>query len=378
VSDPWGVVDLFAGAGGLSAGFSNVSTISGDPAYRIIRAVESDAAAAASFEANFGSADVFVGPIEEWLELEDADVVVGGPPCQGFSQLGRRDPTDPRNRLWEQYFRVVESIRPAAFVLENVDRFRASAELLEFRRRCAEAGYPQTHVAPLNAADFGTPQKRVRTIVVGIREGLPMIDPLPLPTHAQAPTFDDSAPWRTVADTLRGVSDGLPATTRLAGGRTVTVERFDGSTATIPGPYPTSELHIGRAPTERSLERYRHIGPGQNRHALPEHLQAPCWRKHKSGSADVMGRLSWDKPAVTVRTEFFKPEKGRYLHPSEHRALTHLEAALLQGFPLDYRWCGSKIEIARQIGNAVPVQLAEAVARSLYTALIATSEPSAA
>jgi DNA (cytosine-5)-methyltransferase 1 len=378
VSDPWSVVDLFAGAGGLSAGFSRTSTSTGDPAYRIVRAVESDAAAAASFASNFGEADVFVGPIEEWIELDDADVVVGGPPCQGFSQLGRRDPSDPRNRLWEQYFRVVQGIRPSAFVLENVDRFRASGELAEFRRRCADAGYPQTHVASLNAADFGTPQKRVRTIVVGIREGLPTIQPLPIPTHAQAPTFEGAAPWRTVGDTLRGTSEQPPDSTRLAGDRTVAVRRFDGTTTSVPGPYFTSELHVGRAPTELSLERYRHIGPGQNRHALPERLQAPCWRKHKSGSADVMGRLNWDKPAVTIRTEFFKPEKGRYLHPSEHRALTHLEAALLQGFPLDYRWCGSKIEIARQIGNAVPVQLAEAVARSLHAKLTADSETSAA
>jgi DNA (cytosine-5)-methyltransferase 1 len=80
-----------------------------------------------------------------------------------------------------------------------------------------------------------------------------------------------------------------------------------------------------------------------------------------------MGRLRWDSPSVTIRTEFFKPEKGRYLHPEEHRAITHLEAALLQGFPLDRLWLGSKTSIARQIGNAVPIELGAAIGRLLDT-----------
>jgi DNA (cytosine-5)-methyltransferase 1 len=84
---------------------------------------------------------------------------------------------------------------------------------------------------------------------------------------------------------------------------------------------------------------------------------------------DVMGRLRWDRPSVTIRTEFFKPEKGRYLHPSQHRALTHYEAMKLQGFGDDFKWCGSKLQIARQIGNAVPVELARAVGDHLANAL---------
>lgn len=77
---------------------------------------------------------------------------------------------------------------------------------------------------------------------------------------------------------------------------------------------------------------------------------------------DVMGRLHWDRPSVTIRTEFYKPEKGRYLHPEENRPITHYEAALIQGFPSDFRWHGSKTSIGRQIGNAVPVPLGEVIA----------------
>ena len=102
---------------------------------------------------------------------------------------------------------------------------------------------------------------------------------------------------------------------------------------------------------------------------LPDELKAPCWVGHRSGSGDVMGRLNWDKPSVTIRTEFWKPEKGRYLHPAADRPITLMEGALLQGFPEDYLWCGSKTEIGRQIGNAVPIALSAAIGRHLRSQL---------
>lgn len=120
-------------------------------------------------------------------------------------------------------------------------------------------------------------------------------------------------------------------------------------------------LHMGRNPRPTSLERYKVVPEGGNRfdlqRARPD-LTPRCWLEKPSGSTDVFGRLSWDKPALTIRTEFFKPEKGRYLHPSEHRPITHREAARLQTFPDDFAFAGSSIQIARQIGNAVPPVLA--------------------
>src|ERR1700744_1609418 len=101
-------------------------------------------------------------------------------------------------------------------------------------------------------------------------------------------------------------------------------------------------MHLTRYYEPSSLRRFARIPPGGNRFDLPRHLMSQCWRDHTTGSTDVMGRLSWDKPSVTIRTEFFKPEKGRYLHPTEPRALTHHEAARIQGFPDDYLWVGSK------------------------------------
>ena len=133
-------------------------------------------------------------------------------------------------------------------------------------------------------------------------------------------------------------------------------------------------LHFGRRPRPESLKRYRAIPEGGNRFDLarnaPE-LLPRCWAEKPTGTTDVMGRLWWDRPSVTVRTEFFKPEKGRYLHPTADRPITHREAARLQSFPDDFAFEGTKIEIARQIGNAVPPGLAEAIARHLHSVAFA-------
>jgi DNA (cytosine-5)-methyltransferase 1 len=133
----------------------------------------------------------------------------------------------------------------------------------------------------------------------------------------------------------------------------------------MPGEFTTRQLHVGRTYESASLARIRTIPAGGNRFDIPTKMQPACWQKHSSGSADVMGRLHLDRPAVTIRTEFFKPEKGRYLHPTEDRAITHYEAAIIQGFTSSHRWVGSKVSIARQIGNAVPIALGSAIARHL-------------
>ena len=144
----------------------------------------------------------------------------------------------------------------------------------------------------------------------------------------------------------------------------------------LPGPYTSRQLHVDRLYSTVSKARFRCIPPGGNRHDLPIELQAPCWRGFTKGASDVMGRLHWDKPSVTIRTEFTKPEKGRYLHPSEDRALTLYEGAVLQGFPDSYKWVGSRTDIARQIGNAVPIDLGRAIAEQLvYEASAAADQP---
>lgn len=343
------VIDLFAGCGGLTQGFIE----SGE--FSPVAAVELDLHAAATYAQNFGN-HVYVGDVADWLagQIPAADVVVGGPPCQGFSALGKRDPGDPRNQMWRHYVETLWRVRPEFFVLENVPQFLPSPEFGAFQDETSPGGKLADYVLEsfvLNAADFGTPQSRRRAVVIGRKRGR---DPLGAPPRMTGAVLMDAFPaWLspTVSDTE------LPAS----------VVEFGGTN--VPGPYKIQDLHITRTPTETSKARYRAIPPGGNRRDLPDHLLAPCWRKHRSGSGDVMGRLVWDRPSVTIRTEFFKPEKGRYLHPVEHRPITHAEAALIQGFPESFLWCGTKTTIARQIGNAVPPALAKVIATLLANAL---------
>lgn len=350
------VVDLFAGCGGMTAGFAAAG-------FEPVMAVEWDLAAAATYAANFGESHMHWGDIAEVpsAAVPRADVVIGGPPCQGFSNLGARDAEDPRNKLWVEFLRVVRAADPQVFVLENVDRFSRSSE---FGLLMDSIGDRWRHVewAVLNAADYGVPQRRQRTILVASRVG-----PVPLP----APTRSRDGGWATVRSAFAGVpfateSFDLPSSSVTFFGQTV------------PGIFKSTDLHVGRRPRPMSLERYDCIPPGGGRFDLPDHLLPPCWANKATGTTDVMGRMRWDAPSVTIRTEFFKPEKGQYLHPQwdpddparrVNRPITHREAALLQTFPADFAWCGSKPEIARQIGNAVPVRLAQAVAEAVAARL---------
>ncbi|RKT70308.1 DNA (cytosine-5)-methyltransferase 1 [Saccharothrix variisporea] len=344
------MIDLFAGCGGMTSGFASAG------GYHPVMAVEWDLHAAATYAANFGEdhmtwSDIAAIPNRA---IPRADVIVGGPPCQGFSNLGSKDVDDPRNSLWREYLRFVRKAKPKVFVIENVDRFLTSTE---FALLQAETKGYELSAGLLLAADFGVPQRRRRAIVIGSRVGR---IPLPTPTHPKPR-------WHTVRDVLTGLPD-RPRTTALPNSR---VEFFG---VELPGRHKSPDLHIGRNPTPLSVERYRHIPPGGGRFDLPDHLLPRCWREKKTGTTDVMGRMRWDEPSLTIRTEFYKPEKGRYLHPQHDRPITHLEAARLQSFPDDFEWCGTKIEVARQIGNAVPPTLARAIANHLKPHLDGTAE----
>ena len=322
--------------------------------YASVCAVELDPVAAASYRATFGNI-VHVGDIGAWLDegvVPPVDLVIGGPPCQGFSTLGKQDAEDIRSSLWRDYARAIVKSQPSFFVLENVGAFLKSPQ---YRGLC-DATSPggtladyDVESAVLNAADYGAAQARRRTIVIGHRRDLPAPG-MPQPTHVGSHV--------SVRTALKGVAPSVVGTDLP--------ERWtEVGTRWQPGVFRTNQLHVGRTYSTTSLARIRSIPPGGNRFDIPDYLLPDCWRKHLTGSADVMGRLRWERPSVTIRTEFFKPEKGRYLHPTENRALTHYEAALIQGFPASHRWVGSKTSIARQIGNAVPVPLGAAIARHL-------------
>lgn len=333
------ILDLFAGCGGLTKGFVDTGR------FTPVGAVERDFAAAATYAENFGGDHMYLGDIRDWFVFPLADVVIGGPPCQGFSNLNRWATADPRNGLWQEYLRVLDVVRPQVFVLENVGRFLLSEQYLELKARIR--GDYQLRSAIVRATDFGAAQLRRRAIVIGTRVDLEPID-LPQPDVPQ---------WNVVSQALEGIPQEIdPSHTDFPDAWT---EHFD---IEIQGPFRGPDLHVTRRYDRLSVERFLAIPTGGNRFDLPEHLKAPCWSRASTGAGDVMGRMRWDTPSVTIRTEFFKPEKGRFLHPQQHRAISHWEAARLQGFDDTFAWCGSKTEVARQIGNAVPVPLARGIA----------------
>lgn len=337
------LIDLFSGAGGMSLGFCDDRFAGG---FTPVLAIDNDAAAIKTHELNFAGRAIGAN-IEEWLrenEVPQADVVIGGPPCQGFSLLNKKRDGDARRALWEPFIEISERSGARVFVMENVAELFRSPEREMIEAKARQHSF-QTEAMIVNAADYGAPQTRRRTIIIGWRDAYNLPNFPPLPSHAD-PTRKTNLPrWRTVRDAI----GDLPVDT----------------SGTEIGHRSPLDLHFGRTPTDKSLARYRAVPPGGNRFDLQRNrpdITPDCWIKKTSGSTDLFGRLWWDRPSVTIRTEFYKPEKGRYLHPEADRPISHREAARLMGFPDDFRFYGSKIEVARQIGNAVPPRLAGALA----------------
>jgi DNA (cytosine-5)-methyltransferase 1 len=342
----YSLMDLFAGCGGMTLGFEATGR------FRSVFAVEWGADAAETYRRNFGD-HIVAGAIESVESFPDVDVVIGGPPCQGFSPLNMQGVGLERRSLWQQYLRALEDGQPSLFVMENVPELLRSAEYHSFAHAARSLGF-SVEGRILNAADYGVPQRRKRAIVIGSRTGAPGWPALEyFPPHA-VPL--GGKPWRSLRDAV----EGLPL-------------------------QPTGEnWHNPRNPRPTSLERYRTIpNEGEGRFDLADRrpdITPACWLRKKTGSTDVFGRLWWDRPAYTIRTEFYKPEKGRYLHPSEHRPITVREAARCMSFPdwFELPDHQSMTSVAKQVGNAVPPLLAQHVATVLAEQLDeAVSAPAA-
>ena len=362
------VVDLFAGAGGLTLGFTKTLGQTFTPVW----ANDFNKFAANTYNANFGehcTTDDIQEIVENRIdEIPKADLVIGGPPCQGFSLLNKQRDDDPRKQLWRPYLKIVEHTGADIFVMENVPQLLGSEEHEEISELAHSLGFKMAF-AKLCAADYGVPQTRWRAFIIGCKFTNPSEFFPPKKTHLRpndantrmmfTEEFDlyvsRARPWRTVRDAI----GDLPPPRGIE----------------IRDEPPPLDLHFGRSPTPMSLKRYMAIPKeGMNRFDLQERakeLTPACWIRKKEGGTDLFGRLWWNKPAFTIRTEFFKPEKGRYLHPCQHRPITHREAARLQSFPDSFKFTGSKIEIARQIGNAVPPVLAARIADCVFAMLAA-------
>ena len=314
------LIDMFSGAGLFSAGFVQRG-------FRPVKAVDLSREAVASYNRNLPPVAI-AASVTEIDDVPAADVLIAGPPCQGFSTLGRQDPLDVRNALALQVPRWADASGADVVVVENVPPFLASPQWRQLAGELEALGYAiDTWI--LDAVDFGAPQLRRRAFTVASRIGA--IDP-PAPTGAR------SAAGPAIA---RPIAAGDP-------------------------------LHVWPTPTGVAARRIPLVPPrGDKRDVLrlaPE-LCPPSWERVGCQATDVWGRIDPDLPANTIRCTFQNPSKGRYLHPTEHRTLSLREGARLQGVPDDWTFVGRPYPVARQIGNGVPVPLASAVAGAVRAAL---------
>lgn len=307
----FGVLDLFAGAGGISLGFEKAD-------FNVLCAVEIVDVAAETHRRNFPNSEVYCGDIgefkpNEFVSSAEVDIVIGGPPCQGFSVAGKRDPNDPRNRLFEQFVRVVGETQPDYFVMENVPGILTMSQgkvkdaILE---AFAEVGYPDVSVAVLEAANYGVPQIRSRAIFIGNRHGLP--NPFPAPILSQD---------KYVA--IESAIGDLPAWERVP------------------------ELnHEWTNHSKKFTERISKVKPGGSLYET---------------FADAYKRQYRGVPSMTVKEN----HGGTHIHPDFDRCISAREMARLQSFPDSFFFTGGMKKAMWQIGNAVPPKLAESIALAL-------------
>lgn len=333
-------LDLFCGCGGTTQGLR-------DAGFTVVGAIDIDPYAISTYEINHPEVKVWKQDIRSLKELTikrslhirkgELDLLVGCPPCQGFSSMrtlnGKLRVNDPRNDLLLQFQQYVESFRPKAIMLENVPGLASDERFNLFCQSLFSLGY-KGKAAIFNAADYGVPQRRRRLIyIAGYKREIPFGDPI------------------TEKITVRDAIGNLPPA---------------GSTV--------DELHKATGKrSERIQRRIERIKEdGGSRADLPEEDQLEC-HKRCNGFKDVYGRMAWDDVSPTITGGCFNPSKGRFLHPVEHRPITLREAAILQGFPADYKFpqIPSVSAIALLIGNAFPPPLIAVHAKSIYNSLLA-------
>lgn len=339
------VIDLFAGVGGLSLGFENSG-------FDVVLANEYDPGIAAAYEKNHGKTKMIRGDITS-LDLRKAfagyagkvDVITGGPPCQGFSQKGKRKTIhDKRNFLFKYYVKVVELVQPRYFVMENVPNL-LTAEGGFFRKELEElfnsTGY-QLKMGVLNASDYGVPQNRRRAIIIGKRGG----DAPALPAAKEG----NVTVWDAISD-LAYLNSGEGEDTQRY--------RNKPQSAYQEGLRAGSALlynHVATRHSQSALERLAMIPPNAGKEVLPaDHLT-------KSIYSGTWTRMRKDEISVTITTRFDTPSSGKFTHPFLDRAITVREAARIQSFPDSFHFIGTKGSQMKQVGNAVPPLLASAIA----------------
>lgn len=351
------VIDLYAGPGGTGLGCKAAG-------FQILAAIENDPSAATTYQTNLGVVvkrsdinDLHAKDlrIELKLEVGDLDVLIGCSPCQGFTRMRNDNGAgDPRNELIRQYISYVEEFQPRFALFENVPGLVRSKHgklfYQELRQKLTDMGYGLVENI-VDAADYGVAQHRRRAIVIAGRNN--KVIAFPRATHGNPNSNKvkngQLLPWVTVRDVISDYPN--------------LIQGEDGSEGGI---YPN---HKAPRMGEKVMGFISKVPPdGGSRRDVPRNDWLKCHLSH-DGHSDVYGRLSWDKPSNTITSGCTNVSRGRFVHPSQNRGLTHREAAALQSFPDNYVFYGKGI--SAQIGNAVPPCLAHTLMKALYQEILA-------
>lgn len=357
------VIDLFCGAGGLSLGFRLAGCV-------VTHAVEMDRWAATTYRTNSRQTILIEGDVRSvdprQLNCGTAKhsplfAIIGGPPCQGFSETNRRTRSvdNKQNYLYREFFRFVRTLRPAWFVLENVAGLRTLAAgtfLKSIMRSAKRAGYTASAIE-LNAADYGVPQFRRRLFIIGNRFNYPI----------SLPSSTCGLLGRNPYVTVREAISDLPvlangASTNVRSYRTAASASYQRRMRTAPACKQVSGNLVTRS-NATVIERYRMVRQGDNWASIPSIL----FSDYKSLGLCHTGlyhRLDWDAPASVIGN--FR--KNMIIHPTQQRGLSIREAARLQSFPDHYVFCGSIGFQQQQVADAVPPSLSRAIAETIILA----------
>jgi len=368
------VVDLFAGAGGLSYGFAE------DPEFEIIAANEIAYDMAQTYRLNHPNVKVYQCDIKTFgletlqsdlgIKRGEIDLLIGGPPCQAYSTVGKRLLNDPRGQLFQEYYRILKELAPTTFIFENVKGLlsMSKGELFQTILSLFQSLGYTVYYKVLNAADYGTPQIRERIIVVGTTLKHPYHFPAPTHTNSMDLFASGLKPYLTLAEAI----GDLPL---IKSGE----ESFSYATA----PQNSFQARMRQYAPDKLMD---HNAPKNNAklvklmQLLPDGgspLDLPEALRPKSGFKNTYCRLWWHRPSTTITRNLSTPSSSRCIHPKAPRPLTTREGARLQCFPDHYIFYGSRSSKNLQIGNAVPtflsIALKESIKAHLHTEILSTA-----
>ncbi len=345
------ILDLFSGAGGFSCGLDALEN------FQTVMALDFNKYAIETFKHNFPNADTLIGDITndeikktiiEKSKEYDVNMIIGGPPCQGFSNKGKKlGLDDPRNFLFLEFLDVVEKVKPEIFIIENVKSMIRAADgyfMNEIQTSIEKLGYFMT-CNVLNSVDFGVPQKRERAFIIAYKH---KTINLPQPSTVNKVT----------------VREAISDLSYLESGEGDNVSNYKNkpeSNYQIDLRNSMGKLynHVASNHSDIALLKLSMIPPEKGKEYLP--LELIGKQKFKT----TWSRLKWDEPSPTIDTRFDTPSNGRNSHPYLNRAITAREAARIQSFPDSFEFIGKKTEICKQIGNAVPPLLAKNIGESI-------------